>query len=363
MKITFVLDTFDCGGKERRCLQIIQGLNRAGYKDIQVIIVNNDVAFKDLYDTTAKVEIIDRKNKGLNQMQTAKVLYALLKGFNPDIVQAWGLMSSGVVLMIKPFLRFVFLASYVADVMRPKGVNAIINRCCYLFCTKIIGNSIAGIEAYRVPKSKAMVIYNGFNEIRLLNKIDKEQKKSELQITTPYVIAMVATFWRGKDWDCFLQTAKMIIKERNDITFLAVGTGPSWEEFNDKIIDDERGLIRMMGKRDDVDELFQICDVSVLVSNYGEGVSNSIMESMAFGVPVVATNSGGTPEIIIDEENGILLMQNDVKELKEKVLMLIDNQDVRCQLGLHAAKTITEHFSLEKKTQQYIDLYKLLLKE
>lgn len=363
MRLTFVLDTFDCGGKERRCLQIIQGLNRAGYKDLQVIIINNEVAYKELYDTTAQIEIIDRKNKKLNQLQTAKALYALIKGFSPNIVQAWGVMSAGAVLMVKPLLKFVFLASYVADVMRPKGINAVINKCCCLFCRRIIGNSKAGIVAYGIPKSKAIVIHNGFNELRLLNKIDKEQKKNDLQITTSYVVIMVATFWKGKDWNCFLQTAKAIIKERKDITFLAVGSGPSWKEFDCTIIDEERGYIKMMGRRDDVDELFQICDISVLVSNYGEGVSNSIMESMAFGVPVVATDSGGTPEIIIDKENGLLLKHNNVEELKEKILMLVDNKDVRFRLAERAAETIKESFLLEKKTQQYVGLYESLLED
>ena len=93
MRISYILDTFRGGGKERRCLQVIQGMNRHGVNDIQVIIINNDIAYQELYETTAKIDIIDRKNKGLSQIQTAKVLYSLLKTFHPDIVQAWGLMS------------------------------------------------------------------------------------------------------------------------------------------------------------------------------------------------------------------------------------------------------------------------------
>jgi len=73
--------------------------------------------------------------------------------------------------------------------------------------------------------------------------------------------------------------------------------------YNAQITDDEREYIKLLGRREDVDEIFQICDLFVLTSNHGEGVSNAIMESMAWGVPVIATKSGGTPEIIEDKVN------------------------------------------------------------
>ena len=253
IRIAFILDTFSGGGKERRCLQVIQGLNRAGVTDIQVVIVNNDVAYKELYDTSAQVVIIDRKNRGLSLTQTAKELYQLLKGFRPDIVQTWGLMSAGVVLLVNPLMKFRFIASHVADADTPTGVSGLINRWCNLTCDKIVSNSKVGLSAYHTPKSKGVVIYNGFNEARFDNKIDKSVKKRQLAINTPYVIAMLATFWQNKDWQCYLDTAKRLIKQRSDITFLAVGNGPQWDYFNDQIRDEERLLIKMLGRRDDVD--------------------------------------------------------------------------------------------------------------
>ena len=290
MRVSYILDTFRGGGKERRCLQVIQGLNKAGISDIQVIIINDDVAYKELYETTASIEIINRKNKGLSQVQTAKTLRSLLKQFHPDIVQAWGLMSAGVVLMVKPFMKFKFIASYVADNYKPQGINGMINRVCNRVCVKIVSNSKAGLVAYGTPASKSVVIYNGFNESRFDNKIDKEAKKAELGINTKHVVAMVATFWQTKDWQCYIDTAKLLIHQRNDITFMAIGKGPQWDFFNEQIKEEERTFIKMLGRRDDVDDLYQICDLTVLCSMNGEGVSNSIMESMAWGVPAIASN-------------------------------------------------------------------------
>ena len=357
MRLSYILDAFGGGGKERRCLQVIQGLNKQGVNDIQVVIVNNDVAYKELYETTAKIDIIDRKNRRLGQIQTAKALYTLLKDFQPDIVQAWGLMSAGVVLLVKPFMKFKFLASYVADCDSPYGLEGMINKICNHVCVKIISNSKAGLKAYGTPVSKAVVIYNGFNESRYNNRIDKEKKKKELGISTPFVVAMVAVFRLEKDWRCYIDAAKKIVMQRHDITFLAVGTGPQWDYYNAQISDDERGYIKMLGRRDDVDEIFQVCDLSVLTSTHGEGVSNSIMESMAWGVPVIATNKGGTPEIIENEVNGRLIDVQTLERVSALITELIDQLDVLAKMRKKAIRTVKDKFLLEKMTRCYLDMY------
>lgn len=357
MRITFVLDAFGGGGKERRCLQIIQGLNKTGINDIQVILVNSGIAYKELYETTAIIEIIDRKNKGLNHIQTAKALYKSIKNYCPTIIQVWGMMSAGVVLLIRPFLKSFYVASYVADADAPKGINRIINGVCNLVCDKVVSNSKAGLEAYGTPSSKAVVIYNGFNEDRFIQRIDKQSKKKELNIDTPYVVSMVAVFWKNKDWQCYIDTAKLIVSQREDITFLAIGEGPQWDFFNDQISEEERIYIRIMGRRDDVDEIYQISDLTVLLSNHGEGVSNSIMESMAWGVPVIATNNGGTPEIIKDNINGMLINEQNPDVVSDMITSLIDASAKLAQMGKNATETVRRNFLLQRMTDDYVNLY------
>jgi glycosyltransferase involved in cell wall biosynthesis len=323
-----------------------------------VVIINNNIDYKELYETTAKIEIIDRKNKGLNQIQTANALYALLKDFHPDIVQAWGLMSAGVTLLVKPFLRFKFVASYVADVYSPKGMKKLINVFCNLICDNIVSNSKAGLVAYRTPSSKAMLIYNGFNESRYNNRIDKQQKRRDLGVSTKYVVAMVASFWQTKDWQCYIDTAKLMIRQRKDITFLTVGTGPQWNYYKAQITDSERVFIKMLGRRDDVDEIYQACDLTVLTSIHGEGLSNSIMESMAWGVPVVATNGGGTPEIIEDKVNGRLIDVQTPEYVGALIAESIDHPDVLKNMSEKASQTVKDKFLLQRMTAEYVELYK-----
>ena len=355
MKISFVLDTFGGGGKERRCLQLIQGLNKQGYYDIQVIIINDDAAYSEIYDTSAQIHIIDRKNKELSLFETCKYVKKLFKSFNPDIVQTWGGISTLIPVLLKPFFKYKLIGAYVADADSPKILS--LDGLYPWYCDKIVGNSKVGLEAYRIPHSKRILIYNGFNEKRLECKIEKEGVKKSLGIDTDYVVAMIATFWSNKDWGCYLQAAKSIVKKRNDITFLAIGGGPTWEAHNAMVEDDERSRIKMLGRRSDVDELIQICNVTVLVSLHGEGISNSILESMAWGVPVIATNSGGTPEIISDGETGLLLDENRVELLEIKLLSLLDNKELLKSMSIKATAKVKSDFMLSVMTQRYINLY------
>ena len=117
----------------------------------------------------------------------------------------------------------------------------------------------------------------------------------------------------------------------------------------------------MLGRRDDVDEIFQTCDLSVLTSSHGEGVSNSIMESMAWGVPVIATNKGGTPEIIEDHINGRLVNEQTSDVVSSMIVSLIDSPTELLQMGGNAAYTVKKNFLLQQMTNKYINLYKEII--
>lgn len=365
MKITHILDTFGGGGKERRCLQLIQGLNKAGYNDIQIILINKGIAYKELHECNCQIIEIDRKGKGLGFIATIKELKKHINSFSPDIVQVWGMMSAFFTNIAFPFHKFKFIASYVADVMPPKfpSLPWLTNQLCKMRCCGIIGNSNAGIEAYCIPKRKAKLIYNGFNEKRYETIANKDNKKEELDITTKYIVAQIATFYPVKDWQCFIDSAKIVTSKRKDITFLCVGTGPQWDFFNNQIEENERGFIKLTGRRNDIDEILQICDLSVLCTNVNakEGLSNTIMESMAFGAPVLATAGGGTPEIIDDNENGIIIREQTPQRLAELIESTIDDEILRKKLSMNGKKTIKTKFELESKTKEYIEFYKGIL--
>ena len=367
MKITFVLDTFGGGGKERRCLQLIQGLNKRGYNDIQVIIINNDVAYQELYDANIDLHIIDRKNKGLSFLQTSKVLYWLLKNFKPDIVQVWGVFSAFFTNPIRCFMRFKYVGSYVANCNKPdmfsiERLNVFFN---IILSNYVVGNSAAGIKAYGVPKRKAKVIFNGFNEERY-NNLDFNgiEIRDEMNIKANYIVSMVARLDDNKDHVSFIKAAKLVIEKRTDVLFLIVGNGPNLSQLQSLILENERKFFNFLGFRSDVENILKITDVSVLCTNpkkHKEGVSNAIMETLAFGVPVIATNDGGTPEIVKSGVNGFLIKALESGQLCEKIIQILDDAVLKEKFSKEAKKTIETKFTLRIMTDKYLELYNLLL--
>ena len=366
MRITFIIGSFRRGGKERRCLQLIQGLNKIGYNDIQLILINDLVEYPELFDTSTRVEIVDRKGRGLSLMSTYRVVQEKVSNFRPDVVQAWGELSILITGIIRLTSKFVFICANVADCNMKKWYSSqwMINRFGYCLADAVVGNSCAGLRAYQAPKRKARCIYNGFNESRydLARNVDKNEIKRELNVDTKYLVAMFARIDYFKDPDAFIALARNVLKKRDDVTFLAVGKGLYYESYRDIPSPDEK--LRFIGFRSDVEQLMSITDVSILFSNYKfhkEGVSNSIMESMALGTPVIATNDGGSPEIITHGENGFLVDCNDVETASNILCTLLDNPEELQRVGLNAKEVVQQKFLLNGMVDNYLSLYKELI--
>ena len=366
MRITFIIESFKRGGKERRCLQLIQGLNKAGYQDVQIIVVNNNIEYPEIFDTTAKIEILDRKDKGLSHLQTYKAIKKCICEFNPDIVQAWGELSMFYTSLIRLTKKFTYICANVADCnkLAPLSFRNIVCRISYSLADSVVGNSNAGLRAYKVPSKKATCIHNGFNERRfsLAENVYLEGLKAELGVDTKYLVAMFARVDYYKDPDAFIALANKVLAERDDVTFLVVGKGLYYDKYKDT--KSLKNRLRFIGFRSDVEPLMAMTDVSVLFSNYKfhqEGVSNSIMEAMAFGTPAIATNGGGSPEIIEHGVNGYLVNENNIEESSRILCDLLDNPSELKRVSDNARTTIQDRFLLNTMVSNYLELYKKLL--
>jgi glycosyltransferase involved in cell wall biosynthesis len=99
-----------------------------------------------------------------------------------------------------------------------------------------------------------------------------------------------------------------------------------------------------------------MCDIGILAT-YTEGISNSIMEFMALGKPVVATDGGGTKELVIGGETGFLIKPKSVEELVSKIEYLLNNDKIASSMGMKAKERIKQEFSMKKMINSFVDLY------
>jgi glycosyltransferase involved in cell wall biosynthesis len=115
-----------------------------------------------------------------------------------------------------------------------------------------------------------------------------------------------------------------------------------------------------LGRRPDVPELLSCCDLSVLAST-AEGLPNTVLESMAAGLPVVATQVGGTPEIVEDGVTGLLVPPRDTSALAQAVIRLLENPALAKRLALAGQEHVRTHFSFDRLISELDGFYLELL--
>ena len=142
---------------------------------------------------------------------------------------------------------------------------------------------------------------------------------------------------------------------------LIVGDGPLRKQLH--LLAEQLALgdmVWMAGDRDDVPALLQLMDVFVLPS-LGEGISNTILEAMASGLPVVATAVGGNLELVEEGFNGSLFPAGDVQGLSSALVALLQNDGERVRQGLNARERVSSHFEWDRTVSAYLGVYDELL--
>lgn len=167
------------------------------------------------------------------------------------------------------------------------------------------------------------------------------------------VIGMIARvhFWKGQEY--FLQIAESLTKKYDHLKFVLVGDAfPGYEYLYDEIRDsiEQKGLGEVtldLGYRTDVEKILNMLDVFVLPSTQPDPLPTSLLEAMAAGKAIVATNHGGAPEMLVDGESGYLIPYNDSSKAAETLAKFIENRDEAKRLGENAKVRVREMFSRE----------------
>lgn len=367
MKILNIISSLTGGGKERRLVQLVKGLNEAD-SEIKLYIVLLQPKF-DYEEASKYAEIIILDNA--SRIACVKSVFCVIKRIKPDIVHEW----SGVPLVVtclsilKSVYHFKLIEGFVADGNPIKQLQAkIASRIAFMAADAVVSNSRAGLKAKHAPLAKSHVIYNGFDfdRFRSVHHDDITGLRKELGIADECkVVSMLARMEPAKNWKMFLEVAKRMGEKRTDVVFLAVGKGTLLDEMRSRVKTDKLANVKVLGFRKDVERIIKSSYLTLLFSNehvHAEGVSNSIMESMAAGVPVVATMGGGTPEIISNGIDGFIVAPADSNDAAQKIVLLIDDNHLRHEMSQRAIQKIRDKFLLENMVGAYLDLYNSRLK-
>jgi glycosyltransferase involved in cell wall biosynthesis len=224
------------------------------------------------------------------------------------------------------------------------------------------------LEKERVASTKVEVIYNGVDVAAFGRKSPvtshqspEKNLKQELGIKdSDLVVGMIANFSWVKGHEVLIKAAPEVIKEVPNVKFVLIGEGVLLERTKSEVGSrkSENHFI-FLGRRTDIPELLSIMDISVNLS-YSEGMSNTILESMAAGVPVVATAVDGNLETV-DENTGLLVRIKDPRVTAQAIIRLLKDENLRKRLGENARRAVQEKFDSKVMINKMETLYLKLL--
>jgi sugar transferase (PEP-CTERM/EpsH1 system associated) len=211
-----------------------------------------------------------------------------------------------------------------------------------------------------VKHERIGVIYNGVDTVRYSPSADSKMRvRSEFGIPSQrLVLGSVGRLVPIKDHGTLLWAAERLVQNNMDVHVLLVGLGSEAERLKGQVSDSPalKDRVTFAGSPDRVPELLNGMDIFVLTS-LKEGMSNTLLEAMATGLPLIATQVGGNPEVIGEGRSESFFAPGDVLGLTEKILRLAKEPAIRLQLGAEGRRRALEMFSLEGMIQRYSDLY------
>lgn len=362
MNILFFMDSLTYGGKERRILELIQYLKEHTDYTITLVLTEKLIQYQYVYELGIHIEIIERKWIKHDPRLFVK-FYKYCSRVNPDIIHSWGSMTTFYAIPTKLIRRIPLICSLIADAKSEIKLFSLKNlffRSVIFFSNAILSNSNAGLIAYKITSPKSKVIWNGVHLERFQQKYDIEKVREELRVPTNFIVVMIARFSRMKDYDLFLDVAKELSKIRDDTTLIGVGDGPEWKRIQQRIKNENISNVILTGNRKDVEPIIAASDIGLLCT-FTEGISNSIMELMALGKPVISTDTiGGSKEIIIEGETGYCVERNTSK-IVSLINFLLNNEELRISMGNNGRKRINSHFSINKMGKEFILVYNEVL--
>ena len=214
--------------------------------------------------------------------------------------------------------------------------------------------NFANGDAYRIIKEK---IYSNIEKVDLGIDIEKFYpivKKDKDFVEFLFVGRIIPI----KNIPFMVKGFIEAYKENKQIILNIVGEGDKKEVALVKNIAKEYPNIKFLGRKsgNELVKIYQNSDVFILTSNY-DNYPNVVFEAMACGLPVIGTNVGGIPSQVINNKTGLLVENNNIKDLKNKILDLANNKAKRESMGKLGRQRVENEFSWEKSAKQLEKIY------
>ena len=224
-------------------------------------------------------------------------------------------------------------------------------------CDRIICVSMAVSERFG-KKKKTEVVYNGVDLLRFSPAA--QMRKKTFSFPGEIVVGTLARLEQAKGVDVFLKAAEIVLRKNRKVRFVVVGGGDSGEIGNlSKSLGISENVV-IAGRRDDIPEVLRSFDIFVSAT-FTEGFSRAVIEAMAVGLPVVATDVGGNREGVSNGETGFLVPSGNCEKLSEAILTLIEDDEKRAEFGRASRRRVEKFFSINNNVKKTEEIYEKLV--
>jgi glycosyltransferase involved in cell wall biosynthesis len=365
IKLLLLIPTLDRSGAEKQFTLLATRLSREEFDVHAVALTRSGPYEAALRDAGIRLTVLHKRMR-VDPIALWR-LKSLIDAEQPDIVHSWIFAANAYARLVagsQPRPKII-VSERCVDSWK-SGWQLWLDRRQIGRTTRLVGNSASVAEFYRglgFPAERTAVIRNGV-EIPAEPAADRDRALAEFQIPPgSRVIGFVGRLARQKRVQDIIWAMQLLQQLTDRVYLLLVGDGP---ERNDLItLARHMGcehLVRFAGTRADASRLIGLCNVFWLASEF-EGMSNSIMEAMAAGVPVVASDIPPNRELVVNGETGYLVRVGDSVGMAQFTDRILADASLAQRLGAAGRERMRDNFSIDRMVAAHAELYREVLRD
>jgi sugar transferase (PEP-CTERM/EpsH1 system associated) len=360
--IVHVIYRFDTGGLENGIVNLINRLEESSYKHSIITLCGRSELFCQRIKTD-NVEYFDLAKKPGQDLGMFLRLNRLLVSLKPDIFHTRN--TATIECQVIAWWRRIPLRIHgehgwdVNDLggsnLRYRKLRRVLKPFIHQYIA-LSSEAVIYLQSHiKISNSKIQHICNGVDYSKF--------SPNAAPVKSSFVVGCVGRLEAVKNHQLLVKAFALVkINTDKNIKLHLIGDGSLAtaikQQCKENNIEDD---VWMPGNREDVDTLMKSFDVFILPS-LAEGISNTILEAMAVGLPVIATKVGGNPDLIENNKTGFLVNPDDPKEMADKITCYINNAATLKTHGENSRTRVEQTFSLEVMTQKYQTVYQEFFK-
>jgi len=357
MKLLEVCTSQSWGGMEMRTLKTAQAFKELGHS-VTLLCYPGSSLNKESTNSGINTFTLPFKN-GIHLSLILK-LRKFLKEQNFDLIHTQYSRDLRFIVPAKgkgnpPIVLTKRLGSYIEkkDVLH----NYLYSRVDLVTAiSKVIKQNV--IDTCPIEPNKVEIFYNGIDIDKFQSALPQsDEKRKEFGVKDEVIVGIFGRFSPGKGHEEFLKAAKIVSEKNNNVKFWVVGSASHGEEeYGESIYNMAKRLnlgdsLIFTGYRKDVAELMGAIDILV-VPSHAEAFGNVAIEGMAAGKPVVASNTDGLLDIVINNETGIQFPPKNADKLANTIIKLVDSKELREKYGSAGLNRVKEMFDEKKQIKK-----------